>query len=456
MEQNNINILQGSIAKTSIKLGIPVAIAHLLILMYNIVDTIYISFIDRESTAIMSGIGLIFPIYFLYIALSTGLMIGISSLVARAIGEKNQKVLDRIADSGLLLIITITGFTFVIAYLFGGSIIKIMAGTNLSTEAVKYGLDYFYFIVPGMGLLIGELTLLGILQGEGLTRYFGTSMLISNLLNVILDPIFIFTLKMGVGGAALASSISILMSVIYIIFIFLNKKSSIKIRWNVFKAKFSVIIEILRIGVPHILSIIALSISFMFLNKLIGSINEEVMSAWVIFGRISDLLMLVTYGISSSTLIMIGQNFGNKNIIRVNEIYKTNIIIVTIGTLITALLLNVFASLIVRFFTDVQSVIDATVLQIRIISFTYIGISVSMIVSNSFQGTGKAMPGFLITIFRMGALTIPLAYASVYTWNTGFIGIIISSATVNIITFFGTFIIGYFYLKNLKPGNINL
>lgn len=455
MEHNN-NILQGPIAKTSIRLGLPVAVAHLLILMYNIVDTIYISYIDRESTAIISGIGLIFPIYFLYIALSTGLMIGISSLVARAIGEKNQIVLDRVADSGLLLIISITSFTLIIAYIFGAGLIKIMAGHNLSIESVKYGIEYFYFIVPGLGLLIGELTLLGILEGEGLTGYFGTTMLISNLLNVILDPIFIFTLKMGVGGAALASSISILTSVIYIIFIFINKKSSIKIHWNVLKAKFSIIIEILRIGVPHSLSVIALSISFMFLNKLIGSINESVMSAWVIFGRISDLLLLVTYGISSSTLIMIGQNFGNKNIKRVNEIYKINIMIVIIGTLITALLLNIFASLIIRLFTNIQPVIEAIVLQIRIISFTYIGISVSMIVSNSFQGIGKAMPGFLITVLRMGVLTIPLAYASVYIWKTGFLGIISSMAIVNIITLFVTFIIGYYYLKNLKPGNINL
>ncbi len=456
MEQNNINILQGPIAKTSIRLGIPIAIAHLLILMYNIVDTIYISFINRESTAILSGVGLIFPIYFLYIALSTGLMIGISSLVARAIGEKNQNVLDRIADSGLLLIISITSFTLIIAYIFGASLIRIMAGPNLSNEAVKYGLEYFYYIAPGLGLLIVELTLLGILQGEGLTMYFGTSMLISNLLNVILDPIFIFTLKMGVAGAALASSISISVSVIYIIFIFAGKKSSIIVHWNIFKAKFSIIIEILRIGVPHSLSLIAISISFMFLNKLIGSINEEVMSAWVIFGRISDLLMLVTYGISSATLVMIGQNYGNKNIKRVNEIYKKNIIIVIIGTLVTALFLNVFASLILRFFTNIQSVVDAVILQIRIISFSYIGISVSMIVSNCFQGIGKALPGFLITVLRMGVFTIPLAYASVYIWNTGFLGIITSMAIVNIITLFGTFIIGYFYLKNLKPGNINL
>jgi putative MATE family efflux protein len=455
MEHNN-NILQGPIAKTSIRLGLPVAIAHLLILMYNIVDTIYISYIDRESTAIMSGIGLIFPIYFLYIALSTGLMIGISSLVARSIGEKNQNVLDRVADSGLLLIISITGFTLIIAYIFGTSLIKIMAGHNLSTESIKYGIEYFYYIAPGLGLLIVELTLLGILEGEGLTKYFGTTMLVSNLLNVILDPIFIFTFKMGVIGAALASSISISISVIYIIFIFINKKSSIKIHWNILKAKISIIFEILRIGIPHSLSIIALSISFMFLNKLIGSINESVMSAWVIFGRISDLLLLVTYGISSSTLIMIGQNFGNKNLKRVNEIYRINIIIATIGTLITALLLNIFASLIIRLFTNVQSVVDAIILQIRIISFTYIGISVSMIVSNSFQGTGKAMPGFLITVLRMGMLTIPLSYISVYIWRMGFLGIISSMAIVNIITLFSTFIIGYYYLKNLKPGNINL
>ena len=454
MENSKNNILQGPITKTSIRLGIPVTIAHLLILMYNIVDTIYISFINRESTALMSGIGLIFPIYFLYIALSTGLMIGISSLVARAIGEKNQNVLDRVADSGLLLAILITSLTLIIAYISGGSIIEIIAGSRLSVEAINYGINYFYFIAPGLGLLIIELTLLGILQGEGLTKYFGISMLVSNVLNIILDPIFIFVLKMGVSGAALASTISISSSVFYIISVFLSKKSSIIIHWDIFKAKIKIILEILRIGIPHSLSIIALSISFVFLNKLIGSINEIVMNAWIIFGRISDFLLLITYGISSSTLIMIGQNFGNKNLKRVNQIYIINILIVVIGTLIMASILNIFAPLIFSLFTNVGPVIDIAILQTRIISFTYIGVSVSMIVSNCFQGTGKAMPGFIITLVRMGVLIIPLSYASVYIWNKGFSGVLFSMAIINIIMFFGIFTIGYFYLKNLKSSKI--
>ena len=146
MEQSKNDILQGPITKTSIKLGIPVTIAHLLILMYYIVDTIYISFINRESTSLMSGIGLTFPIYIFYVALASGLMIGISSLVARAIGEKNQNVLDRVADSGFILVILIVSVTLIIAYIFGGSIIKIMAGSKLSMEAIINAIKYFYFI----------------------------------------------------------------------------------------------------------------------------------------------------------------------------------------------------------------------------------------------------------------------------------------------------------------------
>jgi putative MATE family efflux protein len=452
--ENNNNILQGPIAKTSIKLGIPVTIAHLLILTYNIVDTIYISFINRTSTALMSGIGLIFPIYFMYIALSTGLMIGVSSLVARAIGEKNQNVLDRVADSSIILAVVIFLFTIVIAYIFGGPIINIMAGSKLSREAINYGIKYFYFIAPGLGFLIIELTLLGILQGEGLTKYFGVTMLVSNVLNIILDPIFIFVLNMGVAGAALASTISISTAVIYIISIFLTKKSSIIIHWNILKAKMKIILEILRIGIPHSLSIIALSLSFMFLNKIIGSIDEVVMNAWIVFGRVSDFLLLITFGISSSTLIMIGQNYGKKNLKRVNQIYLVNILIVVIGTLLLASILNIFAPIIFSLFTNLKPVIDTAILQARIISFTYIGVSVSMIVSNCFQGTGKAMPGFIITIIRMGVLTIPLSYASVYIWDKGFIGVLYTMAIINIFMFFGIFTIGYFYLKNLKHSKI--
>ena len=451
MQKPQLSLLDGPIISTSVKLGMPIIIGHLLIIMYNVIDTIFISFIDRQSTALMSGVGLVFPIFFLFLAISSGLLTGNSSLVARAIGEKNQNVLDRIADSSLLIMNSAAVLTLIFVYSAGEPIIKLLAGKNISETAIRNGLHYLYFLAPGLALLIIQMSLLGILQGEGLTQYTGIAMSFSTLINIILDPIFIFYFKMGVAGAALATSISIFLAVIYVVSVFITNKSSILIHWNILKAKAKIILEILRIGIPQTLQLIALSLSFMVLNKIVGSLDELKMAAWVIFGRSSEFLMLISYGISNSTLAMIGQNFGNRNMKRVQSIYAKNIYVVVIGTIIIAVLMNVFAKPLFSFFTDVEEIIRLCVFQLRIVSFSYIGVAVTIIVSSSFQATGKAMPGFYITFFRMGLLSIPLAYISVYFWDLGFKGLLFSLAGVNLFAALPTYAIGYYYLKYLKP-----
>lgn len=450
---NKLNILKGAITPTTIKLAMPIIIGHLLMLGYNFADTYFVSGIDKNSTALMSGMGLIAPIFFLFIAISVGFFAGMGSLVSRSIGANDNETLDRTADSGLLMAIIIAILSTLLAFLFTDHIIAALAGTEISKEAIKYATDYMTYIIPAMGMIVINLTLLGILQGEGNAKHYGITMMMSTILNIVLDPIFIYTLDMKVAGAALATSISTAMSMIYVLSVFIRNKSSLKIHWNIFKAKLSIMIEVMRIGLPQTLSLVVLTLSFILLNKLVSSIDETTMNAWVIAGRLNEFVLLVGYGIGQASLTMVGQNFGAKNFKRITKIFKTNIKTALYAGFISLIIYNIGALYIFNLFSDIPEVIEMCKYIVRFSSFLCIGVTIEIIANNSFQGTGKSVPGLLMATTRMLLLSVPISYINVYFFNGGITEILIILTVITTISPFFEYYWCNTYLKSLIKTN---
>lgn len=440
-------ILRGPIIPISIKLAMPILIGQFLLLIYGVTDTIFISMLDKSSTALMSGIGLVFPVYMLFLALGTGMFTGVSSLLARGIGEQNKHVINKAADSGLVLSSIAAFVTVFILYIIGEPMLNFLAGNQLSQEAVNYASQYFYFIIPGLGLIMVYQALLGVLQGEGLSQYYGISMLISTVFNIILNPIFIFVFDLGVAGSALATTVSITISLLFVLSIFKSGKSSMHISFNFSNIDKEQILEIIRIGIPQVLSMVSLSFAMMFLNNLIGSISETSMNSWVLVGRMDEFILMVGYAFSGATLTLIGQNYGRKNYSRVLEIFKKNVILGIVLSSIFVLIYVFGSKNLFSLFTTLPEVVEGAVLQVKTVSITYVCIVTAIVVTASFQATGKAMPGLIIDIIRMGVVTIPLAYLVVYQFNKGVVDLFYVIAGANIFTMFLSVIWCYSYLK---------
>ncbi|OKP94481.1 MATE family efflux transporter [Paenibacillus sp. P32E] len=443
-------ILRGPIAPTSIKLAVPVIIGQLMLLGYGITNTVFISMIDKSSTALMTGIGLVFPIHMCFLAMSLGLFTGMSSIVARGIGEKNKQVTDRAAGSGIWLAVGLALFSIAVIYLFSDNILPFLSGSQMSEEALNNGLTYLHWILPGLGMMLVFQTLLGVLQGEGLSKYYGMAMLLSTVVNIILDPIFIFGLNMGVAGAALATTISITVSLLFVINLFRSKKSSLPVNWKARHVERSVIGKIAYIGLPQTLSMISLSVASAVINNLMGSISEHAMNSWIIVGRIDELLLLAGYGFGSAALTQIGQNYGSGNMSRVLSIFKTNVLLSLALCIVLVLIYNGLAPFIFSMLTGVSDVVEGAVRQVRIVSFSYLGVVAAIVVTSSFQATGRAMPGLILDILRMGLLTIPVSYMLFYWYDAGATGIFYAMAAINLVMM--VFALGwcYLYLNKLK------
>ncbi|MBN2444797.1 MAG: MATE family efflux transporter [Spirochaetales bacterium] len=443
-------MFQGPVLPVTLRLGIPILIGQLFGFLYNFVDTYFIAQIDKTSTALISGTAIIFPLYFLFLALGNGLIIGISTMVARGIGEKNNEVLLKSSSSGLLLSVIISAITLVMGYLFLDKIIVTLAGDKLSQEAIGYGIQYFSYILPGLGIMLIGYVFIGILQGEGLTKHIAVAMSLSTILNIILDPIFIFVLKMGVPGAALATTISIATTSIYVIAVFVTKQSSIPMNLNIFKANKKLVGEILRIGAPQALSMVSVSLAFIVLNNLVSSIGEVEMNAWGLCGRIDQIVLIPAFSISGAHSTMVGQNYGRQLTGRIKEIYTKNVFYAGIATLFLAVLYIILAPFIFSLFSDVPEVIAGSVKQIRILALSFFGITVAILSGGTFQGIGKPIPALILPLIRFGLFALPLSYLFINIFHMSVEGIFYSMFLGNITGAVISYLWTKFQLSNVK------
>lgn len=443
-------MFEGPILPLALKLSIPFFISNVIGLLYLLIDTYFITLIDPGSTALISGTGLVFPVYFLFLALGMGINIGVSSLVARAIGENNQPALERAADSGLLIATLIAVVTLTLGYALGSDILHFLAGSELTEEAIGHGLRFFYFILPALGLLLLGNVLLGVLQGEGLTRYIATASVLSAVVNIALDPLLIFYFGMGVAGAGLATSLGIVAAAVYVIGIFVKKKSSIPIHWNLAKARAKLIREIVRVGSVQSLQMAAMSVTFMFLNNVVSSIGQDAMNSWALCGRTDQIMFIPAFAISGATISMVGQNYGRGNLARVQRIYRGNILLGLAIVLVLAIVYNIAAEMIFSGFSSVEGVIRGSVSQVRALSFTFVGVSTAMISASTFQATGKPLPALLITLIRMIILAVPAAYLLVHVFDMKMPGVFISLAAGNAVALPLSWVWTRLHLKKLK------
>jgi putative MATE family efflux protein len=423
-------MFEGPILPVMVKLSLPIFTGMMFQLLYHIVDTIWVSRIDMSDPSYVGGTGIIYPIVFFAIAIGSGILIGTSSLVARSIGEHNVDVLNRTAESGLVMSFLISILFVALGYAFDEEIIAVLGPTG---DYYVHALEYFRYILPAAALMFMGNVLNGILQGEGLVNVVMKAMMIATITNIVLDPVFIFLLNMGVRGAAVATVIAQSMAGVYVVRFFLMKKTSVQVRWKLKNADFRIMRKIASVGFPQTVGMITMALSFLFFNRIVVSIDPLALTAFSICGRFDQVIIFPILAISSSMITMTGQNYGRKNYHRVENIWKTGLLL-SIGVVVfLAALLFVFAPKIYPFFTDVEKVVWYAVRQTRIVEFFFAFGAVSIIARAVFQAMGKPMPALGITIARLAGIAIPMAYFYVYVLGWGIHGVWFGIITGNVL-----------------------
>ena len=431
LQQKEIpGMFDGPILKLLIKLALPMFFGMVFQILYNIVDTIWISRIDLSDPSYVGGVGIVFPIIFLIIAFASGIMVGASSLVARAIGEKNRFVLNRTAESALFIGLVLAILFVLFGYIFDERLLHILGAEG---DYFVHGLEYLQLMLPAGALMIIVHVFAGILMGEGLMKPIMYAMIMGTVTNIILDPIFIFLLGMGVRGAALATLISQLAPMAYAFILFQKKKTIVPIEWKLKNVNGGIITQIVAVGFPQSAGLISMSISFLFFNRLVMSIDPLALTAFSICGRFDYILIVPILAIGSTMLTMIGQNYGRKQYTRMLKIWKVGLFAMVVVMAFFATLLVGFASKIYPFFSSVNEVVRYAVLQTRIIEYSFIFGGIAMLARSGFQAIGRAVPGLILTVIRIIGVALPIAYFLVRTIDMGMYGVWFGVIAGNII-----------------------
>ena len=393
-----MNLLKDNIPKLVRKLAIPAMVGTLFQTLYNVVDTFFAGKISPEA---LSALSKSFPIYFIIIATSIGVTVAGTSLIGNSIGEKNNKktlnYFTHIIYYGILISIFIT---FLGIY-FSEKVFFLMGSTP---EVVSLGLEYTNIIFSGSILFILVVSLNSLLHAEGDTKTYRNVLILSFLLNVILNPIlifgFLFIPAFGVKGIGIATIISQFVSFLIILFKVLKNERVLKITNEFLLPKFLYFKNIFFQSMPITVSICGYALAAAIIFTYVGQSGEYAVAGYGVGTRIEQVVLLPILGINTAIISIIAQNYGANNLLRIKETYFTAIkyaflIMITAGSLVFF-----SASVITGFFSSDPEVIEYGKRYLKISAFVLPAYPVFFLSNGFFMALKKSENAMISNFFR--------------------------------------------------------
>lgn len=423
-------ILDGNMYKTIITLAFPIMFNNLIQTLYNLVDGVWISKIGSVEFAATS---FVWPINFLFISIGLGLSVAGTSILAQLLGANEHEKANKYASQLIVLSTLLGGILTVIGILISKPIISLM---GVQDEILYYGniyLKYTFLDLPFMFLCaIFNATM----HSQGNTILPTILGGISAVINIILDPIMMFTFNMGVAGAALATVISKALLAIAGLFILFSKKTQIKPCFKNFKFDFNIIKNSVKIALPATIGQSGSAMGFLVLNTFIVSYGTSTMAAYAMVNRITSLVMQPSMGIGTAIVSIVGQNIGANNIERAKEGFSKALKLTIAIGVIGGILLVIFRNPTVNFFMqskDDINVIKQSITYLEIISLSMPLMGVFSVLQGLFQGSGHTKYAMSMEIGRLWFVRLPMILILKYLFNTNELGIWWSMSSSNLI-----------------------
>ena len=410
---NNKEILSGKITKLIFKMSLPMIVAQLINLLYNIVDRAYIGNYDKEFGVIaIGGLGACFPIIIIISAFSALFGMGGAPIAAINLGNKNYQKAEKILNNSFLMLVITSIILIPLLLIFKEPILYAFGANN---QNIVYANEYLNVYIIGTLFVMLSLGLTPYISAQGKTLFAMISVLIGAILNIILDPIFIYAFDLGVKGAAIATVISQGASSLFVCLFLRSKKTIIKINLKT-KLDLGIIKTISFLGLsPFIMQSTEALVQISFNTQIkhyITDINEQTiyLSAMTIIISIMSILNMPLQGLSQGTQPIISQNYGAGEINRANEASKKLILFSLIFSFIFVLILNIFPQVFVMIFNQNETLINVATKLIRImfIGMAFMGVQIGC--QNSFLALGKSKISLLLALLRKIILLIPLTF----------------------------------------------
>ena len=415
LPQNKTSRLDGFIdnpSKALWTLAFPIMAGMGIHTLYTIVDMIFIGRLGGDAIA---AVAFNMPLFFLVLGLSFGVGSGVTASIARFIGAKDKVNADNTAEHAVALGLIISTILTTLGLIYGEGLLQRLGATE---SVLPLSWDYLKVSLIGLPFMVFSTFFRSILSGEGDMKLPMAVAGLGTILNIILDPIFIFTLGYGVGGAAMASAISqLIVFLIFVYMLFVKEHAYIRFRMRDFSPSIFIIKDIIRVGLPSSMSMIIMAFGQLVFNRILVRLSTDAVAAYQVGGRMDMVIFLPIMAIASALTTLVGMFFGAKEIEKIKFIAKYGIIRSMMVTGVLSIILYIFAPLIVKIFTLDVGIQSIAVTYLRFICLIYPLIAIGMTVGRILQGLGKGLPMLVITSIRILALSAPLALYFIMVLN---------------------------------------
>jgi putative MATE family efflux protein len=407
MNNRNQNILDDKrIGRLLLKLSLPAFFGMFVITLYNVVDTIFIG--HYVGPLGIAGLSIVFPVQMLSMGIGQMTGMGGASLVSRLIGAGNVPRAERALGNAM----TTTVVLSVIIMLTGLANADFWCRLMGASETIlPYARDYMTIILIGMVFMTIAMALNNLIRAEGNARIPMTGMIIGAILNIILDAVFIISLDMGIKGAALATVIAQLISVLYLISYYYTGKSFLKIHSRNLVVEFNILKAILAIGIASFARTLAGSLSAILVNRTLVTFGGDLaVSTFGIIHRIMMFAIMPGIVIGQGLQPVLGFNYGAKRYDRALKVIKLAIAAATTCCVIVFMVLYFVPEPFIRIFTTDNELIALGSYAAKRIFLALYLVGFMMVGSLVFQSIGKATQSFVTSISRPFLFLIPLIF----------------------------------------------
>jgi len=433
-------ILRGNIKKLIITLSLPIMFNNLIQTIYNLTDTYFIGKLPGNKIA---SISFVWPIIFFLMAFGIGISMAGTGIISQYLGSNQEDKAMKV--SGQIISFSVI-FSIIVGIMGSLASYKIIETMGATGDLLKYAHEYLNVMFLGMPTMFIMFAYTSIKRGEGDTVKPMIITLFSVVLNIILDPIFMFTLGLGVRGAAYATILSRGIFGVYALYTLFKPHNALQLKINDLKFDKELLTKLIRVGMPASIGQSTAALGFAVLNIFIVSFGEVTLTAFTLGNRVTSLIMMPAMGIGNALSPIVGQNLGADQVSRAKKCIKSSVIMSTIFLVIGGAIILYFSDQVLRIFTSNSEILEQGVPYLRLITLSIPLMGYFQILNGIFQGSGHTKFAMVLMIGRLWLIRIPLIVLSKNFTNLGYNGIWYSMVLSNLITV----LVGYAIYKSGK------
>ncbi|MBR6006389.1 MAG: MATE family efflux transporter [Clostridia bacterium] len=395
------------VGKLLFTMSIPMVISMLVQALYNVVDSYFVA---KYSNDALNAVSLAYPIQMLMIAVSVGTSVGMNSYISRKLGAGEAENANKGASNGIFLLV-LSSMAFAILGFFVKPFFHLFSD---DPELIGLGVSYLSIC---MWFSLGVFVQLGcerILQSMGKTGLSMTTQLIGAIVNIILDPIMIFTLNMGIRGAAIATVIGQWIGMIVALILILGKDHEVTLSFRHFRPCKETILDIYRVGLPSIIMQAITSVMISGMNMILSRVLADVggkgaTSIVGVYFKVQSMIFMPLFGVTNASMSILAYNYGAGNRLRLMKAWKLTLIVAILIMAVGTAIFQLFPKQIIALFDHDGTITSGGVAAFRIISLSFVLAAASITNSVTFGALGRGVSSMIMSILRQLGVLLPAA-----------------------------------------------